>query len=237
VWEWRTRPDDPGRRYLFRDGVQVGGYDTEQDFFRPYDPATRTWGPASAVPPDAPPPVEGRRSREENYGVERGRLSREETFVKDGRRVSRQEAFVALEAEVKDDSRLLRVTVIGGDGERERVLQDLATSPQLASFRDHYLLQDYPPEHWAVAGAGFKRDGHPTIYVQAPDGAVLHRQDGYDGPGVLAAALRRADPAYDPSRDPDLRQTPAVPWGMVPGWAWPAAAGVALWLFSRKDKP
>jgi hypothetical protein len=238
-WEWRTRPDDPARRYLFRDGVQVGGYDTEHDYFRRYDAATRTWGPTGPVPAEAPGPVPGReprRPREENYGVELGRLSREETFVKDGRRVSRQEAVVALEAEVKDDSRLLRVTVIGADGERERVLQDLAASPLLAGFRDHYLLQDYPPEHWAVAGAGFRRDGHPTIYVQAPDGTVLHRQDGYDGPGLLAAALRRADPAYDPSKDPDLRQTPAVPWGAVPGWAWPAVAGAILWLFSRKDK-
>jgi hypothetical protein len=35
---------------------------------------------------------------------------------------------------------------------------------------------------------------------------VLHRQASYDGPADLARAIRKADPTYDATKDPDLRK-------------------------------
>ncbi|HLW64117.1 MAG TPA: CAP domain-containing protein [Gemmataceae bacterium] len=36
-WEWRTRPDDPARVYLFDKGVQVGGWDYVNTYYRAFD--------------------------------------------------------------------------------------------------------------------------------------------------------------------------------------------------------
>jgi hypothetical protein len=59
-------------------------------------------------------------------------------------------------------------------------------------------VQDYAPGNWAVKD-GFFTEGKPTIYLQAPNGKVLHRQDDYsDGAAGLATALRKADPNYSP---------------------------------------
>jgi len=98
-------------------------------------------------------------------------------------------------------------------------------------------MQSYLPDHWAVARSGFKVDGQPTIYLQAPDGTVLHRQDDYhDGPEALAQALRRTDPHYDPRKDPDLRQRllPNFRLPSVPVPVWFLAAGVLYLLFRRR---
>src|SRR5712691_8275173 len=48
--EWRQRPDDPGRSYLYRRGVQVAGYDHQHNVYRAYDARTDTWGPPQAPP-------------------------------------------------------------------------------------------------------------------------------------------------------------------------------------------
>src|SRR5205823_4837668 len=115
-----------------------------------------------------------------------------------------REAFSAL----TDDSQLLRLTVIGPASDRQTVIDDVEHHPSLASVHDRLRVQAYDPDHWAVAGAGFVRSGRPTIYLQAPDGKVLHRQDEYRGPDQLAEAIRRADPDYHPERDPDLNASP-----------------------------
>jgi hypothetical protein len=93
-----------------------------------------------------------------------------------------------LAAIVEDDSAKLRLTIIGNREERARVL---AALPPEAS---RYLVKAYDPSDWAVTRAGFKTDGHPTIYVQAPDGTVLHRQDTFADAKQLAEALRKAVP-------------------------------------------
>jgi hypothetical protein len=104
-------------------------------------------------------------------------------------------------AMVEDDSAKPRLTIIGSKEERA---QALAALPAEAS---RYLVKAYDRTDWAVARAGFKTDGHPTIYVQAPDGTVLHRQDTFADAKQLAEALRKADPTYDPAKDPDLSKS------------------------------
>lgn len=122
------------------------------------------------------------------------------------RELSKAQAREAIQNGVPDDRHKLRLTVIGTEVERKRVLADLAP------WQDKLLVQAYEPTHWAVRDAGFSTKGSPTIYVQGPDGTVLHRQDDYnDGAAGLATAIRKADPNYRPEKDPDLRKTPAPP--------------------------
>lgn len=233
---WRTRPDDPGRSYLYRGGVQIGGYDHDHQVFRSYDARTGTWGPRQ------PPPWQARASEAvRNFGVDTEKLSggTDERFVLNGIAASREEVRKVLaDRKLPDDAGRLRLTLIGEPALTGSVTNDLARSPALAEWKERLLVQTYPPDHWVVARGGFKTDGRPTIYVQAPDGAVLHRQDDYrDGAEGLASALRRADPHYDPATDPDLRQRRLLPnfsLPSIPAPAWLLAAGVLFLLLRRR---
>lgn len=114
---------------------------------------------------------------------------------------------------IPDDTARLRLTVIGGtEADRKHITDDLAGAPALAYWHDQLVIQSYPADEWAVARYGFATAGQPTIYVQAPDGTVLHHQDDYtDGAPGLAEAMRRADPNYRPDRDPDRRRPDPAP--------------------------
>lgn len=222
---WRTRPDDPGRAYLFVEGKQRGGYDRARDEWRDFDPATQSWGEPRRLfsEPDAP-----------NFGVMRDRLAGGERFSLGGVPIERTEAFSALSA-LPDDSRLPHLTIIGNADDRRAVADDLAHHPALAPWRDRLRVQSYDPDHWAVANLGFVNTGSPTIYLQAPGGRVLHRQDEYRGPERLAGALRKADANYRPDADADLDPTPARVH--IPRGAWVGLAALSLFLISRRRNP
>ncbi|NMC19986.1 MAG: hypothetical protein GYA33_06145 [Thermogutta sp.] len=179
----------------------------------------------------------------QNFGIDRAGLGGSaERITLDGRAITRSDAARILHAgSLADDSGKLRLTVIGNDVDRKRVLEDL--KGPLADIADECLVQDYPPDHWAVARAGFYTAGGPTIYVQALDGTVLHRQDDYaDGAEGLRQAferIRRPDPDYRPDKDRDLRRPAdgllsrlidvlARPFRVVLSWA--PAAGVVFVL-------
>jgi hypothetical protein len=162
------------------------------------------------------------------HGTDPEKIAPREEYRVGGQLVSRDQALKALQVgALADDSRKLRLTVIGSPEERKKALAGLP-----ADVKDRCLVKEYAPDHWAVKGAGFKADGHPAVYVQAPDGKVLHRQDDGD---KLAEAVRKADPAYDPAKDPDLRKPKApdkpapTPDNPPQPWAgWVVAGCVAL---------
>jgi hypothetical protein len=218
--EWRSRADEPGRIYLYLSGRQIGGYDGERDQWRDFDHDSGAWS--------QPRPFFPRTMLD--FGVMRERLAgNDERHSLNGDTVSAREALAAI-GKLEDDSDKLRLTIIGPEAERRAVLADLESHPELEPLREGLLVQSYAPEHWAVADAGFARAGKPTIYLQAPDGTVKHRQDDYRGPDKLAEAIRRADPHYRPERDPDLNRPTLFPnfhFPRVPGWAW-AVAGILL---------
>lgn len=234
-YEWRTSSAEPGRSYLFRHGVQVGGYDHEHGIYRVYHADTDTWDA-----PQPPPWEETERTPISglNFGVDTDKLNgHDEAYHLNGTPVSEAQARKALaDGGIPDDAARLRLTVIGPANLTTRVVDDLARSPALAEWKNRLVPQCYLPEHWSVGRAGFVTSGKPTIYVQAPDGKVLHRQDDYDdGPEGLARALRRADPNYDARKDPDLRKLrPHFDWSLVPTPLWFLAAG-AVWLFLRRS--
>lgn len=155
--------------------------------------------------PDEDPIAEMRRIN--NYGVDQSKIEKGEKYFFNGSLVSRDTAIKKVSG-IPDDSTLLRITIIGTKEQREIVVNDLKNNPAFNELREKFVVQDYPPDHWAVKDVGFYTAGSPTIYVQQPDGVVIHRQDDYsDGADGLATALRKSDPNYRREGDPDLRRT------------------------------
>ncbi len=175
----------------------------------------------------APQPDLGEGARVEkdgtlNFGLDREHFAgpRPERYSINGREASKEDVLRLLQAQVPDDTRRPFLTVIGPAEARKQVLNDLENHPSLAPWKDRVRIQAYNPDDWAVSRAGFVTSGSPTVYLQAADGTVLHRQDDYaGGADALAAALRRADPSYNPAGDPDRRKAPlsalrGVPWSV-----------------------
>lgn len=230
-------------------GRQVGTFDAAAKRFRPYDEKADRWGAEVALDPagwgDGKCKCVACKCTHEpigqtwqESGVDAGRL-RESRYVVNGREVSQGDALRAISDTIPDESKKLSVTVIGGKADRDKVAADLrgldaATSARVNVWSappDHHSLQDTETGR-AVA----KVDGKPTIYVQAPDGKVLHRQD--DAAGSVDA-IRKAVKSYDAAKDPDLRKAadpanPAAPsTSMIPLCC--VAAAVALTLYMRKS--
>jgi hypothetical protein len=229
-YEWRSFPDEPAQVGLWLDGVQVGAYHLVDDYYRPLDPRMGLWGPRCQPP--APPPAR-------NFGLVPGKIQSGEHFYLNGHEVSRlevQRVLGAADPRIPDDAHRLHLTVIGEAAEREAVLADLKNHPALRPWHDRLAVKGYDADHWAVTRQGFRAGGRPTIYLQAPDGTVLHHQDDYQGGAEnLAEALRRADPNYQPDNDPDRRRSGLL--GQIP-WSVPAAALAAvavLFTFRRKS--
>jgi hypothetical protein len=186
----------------------------------------------------------------QNFGVETGQLSDSDTptYRRRGQEITREEAVRILGKAVPDDSALLRLTIIGPEAERKQVLADLQSHASLAALRSKVVVQAYSPTDPLIKGMGFATGGRPTVYIQAPDGRVLHRQDEYRGPELLAEAVRKADPAYDPNRDPDLNKPPVNPsspsatplsldLAKVPLPAWIVGGLGALLLLANLKRP
>ena len=238
-YEWRSFPDDSDQVSLWRDGRQLGNYRFST---RTYYPrlAPDVWGEPCAPPypppgrDDGPGPLPARVEPDGtmNFGLDLSRMGSTSKHILNGKEVSKQTILEALgEPRIPDDSRWLCLTIIGPDAARQRVLDDLHSASVLAPWRGRIKVQDYPPDHWAVRDVGFQCGGEPTIYCQAPDGKVLHRQDGYRGAEALAEVLRKADPSYRPEKDPDLNR----PLANVPPLVWIGGA-VLLVLLLKGDK-
>jgi hypothetical protein len=173
-------------------------------------------------------------------GVDLSRVATDRvTYRRGDRELTRDEALAAVSQSIPRDEGLLRITVIGPASACVQVQADLANHAALARYKGRVVVQAYRPDHPLIQGLGFVTSGNPVIYIQAPNGAVLHRQNDYRGAEKLAEAIRKADPSYDPAKDPDLNapqplklpfQLPKVPDILLLG-----AAGLGAYLLLRKD--
>lgn len=177
---------------------------------------------AKYKPPQTPePPVKEPPARKapvpcevQNYGIDLEALKNYKgpAYSINGRKASRYDALAKL-GSFTDDADRPFLTIIGPKDDCDRVRADIDNLPVLKQVRDNWRVQSYPADDMAravIADDGFKTGGHPTIYLQSPDGTVLHRQDNYQSAEQLAQAARRADPKYDPNKDPDLSKTPSI---------------------------
>lgn len=219
---WVQTASDPRRIYLYQGATQLGGYDLDGHYYRPL--VGDAWGDKCEPPIPAP-----------CFGVAADRLADKPRYSLNGRLVDPAQAHEAVGAGLADDSGKLRVTILGSDEKRRQVRQDLDRDPAFAPQRDRFAVRDYPADHWSTR-PGFVAPGDPTIYCQAPDGRVLHRQDDYRGGAPsLAAALRQARNDYDPKKDPDLRAPASAPDPQRLGsLALALAFGVGLFAFLRR---
>jgi hypothetical protein len=155
----------------------------------------------------------------DTFGVVTEKLANRERFSFSGVEISHTQARAVLglphapsSQNIPEDETTRRLTVIGPQTLRDRVLHDLDKADSLARWRGKLILSSYDPAHWHVSRVGFVTRGKPTIYVQAANGVVLHRQDDYDdAAGGLATALRRLDPSYRPEEDVDQRKQKPEP--------------------------
>ena len=232
--QWYTRTDcKPTWIFHVKAGQVIGCYDSADDTYAVFDQRAGSYGKWSDPPWG---------KQEQNFGINQQALADRcrngPCYYINGRQVTRSDVFEAITAgtQLEDDSGKNHLTIIGSKEETKPVLEDLESNVALTGYKGKLLVQVYKPDCWAAARAGFKTDGKPSIYLQAPGGKVLHRQDGYKGPLLLAAAIRKADPNYDPAKDPDLTKpkpaTPAKPNDAdpiaAPPFPWPAAGCIAL---------
>ncbi len=204
---WSAENQHEGHYALLRGGKQIGSYDPARGVWRTLH-GDGTWGPKQSSPPaDAPPLPAEALAVTQNFGVDASKMKGEEAYTVNGKKATREQVMQAIESGIPDDAHRLRLTVIGTEADRKTVLADLDAHPALAGVKDRVLVQAYDPSHWAVAKAGFVTTGKPTVYLQQPDGKVLHRQDVYEGAEKLAEAVRKADPNYKPAADPNLNAT------------------------------
>lgn len=222
---YRWQKLDEGEYALYKNGSHIGNYRIHDDVYMPWNAQTRKFGQREE-PPIAPPL--------RNFGIVRDKLTKGEAkYSIGGHPASRDRVIEAITRDgLADDTNRLRLTIIGEEKSRKKVIEDLTRDPELSRYRSWLLVQHYPKGHRMVQG--FHQDGEPVIYLTHRDGTVLWRQDDARDYQGLVAALRKADPNYDPKKDPGpwLKMPNAL--AKVPPWGW-VVGGILIFLLARRE--
>lgn len=235
---WVTYPENPGQAFLLFGKVTVGGWDHAAKIYRPFNGLA--WGEPRKAPPIRPPapPAAPMIEQQLPTGVDSAKLqgSGEPRYWRRGTPISKGEASAAVGAggKLQDDRDKLRLTVIGPDSDRAGPVKDLP-----ADLKSKVNVWSVPPDHWSVAGMGFVVSGKPTIYLTAPDGKVLLRQDA--GP-LDVGALRKAVDGYDSKKDPGpngpkLAAKLFADLENVPGYVWTALVLAGAYFLMQRKAP
>ncbi len=180
-----------------------------------------------------------------NYGLNREKLeSNVEKYQLNGAPVTAKQAVTAIitadDPKLPDDTKRPSATAIGTPEQCAKVHDDLVK----AGLIDSVVWQDYRPDDVMVAKFGFVTKGAPSVYLQAIDGKVLYREDVYD-PTRFITAVRKADPLYDPTKDPNGSSPLTAPFNIqpiidyvktVPPVVWIVGAGAGLFMLYRRNK-
>ena len=260
TYKWVSVPN--ATQYaLYKDNVQIGNFDYESKVYCPFR-GNSEWGEPTEPPTPAPPPKPTTKKPElgvkkevsvknaempgstidengvQNFGIlpdPNPGQDPEPRYQVNGKEATRGQVIQAFEGHAVDQSTKLRLTVIGPRQSRQAVLEDVKRTPGLQSVVSNFLLKDYDPTDWEVARSGFFTQGSPTIYVQAPTGKVLHRQDSYTGAEDLAGVLRKANDQYKAEADPNLSHAAVLGLFGIPLEAWVVIAVVLYFIIPRKD--
>jgi hypothetical protein len=222
--KWFYSKDDPVCAFL-ESAIHPGRWDYMQSLWYPWDMMNKVYlSPVADAPVQLPPPTnEINEALRMRGGVIWGEIGKRSPYERNGVACSREQVMETIGASLKDESTKKHITVIARDEATRNAALARIGSPSWA------VVKAYAADDWAVSHEyGFVNGGNPTVYIQEPDGTVIHRQDELDN---LELAIRRADPSYDASRDPDLRAVSAPVLGvnsMVPFVAGLAVAGVVF---------
>lgn len=245
-WAPYTEPEYAHWVGLWSGPAQVGAWDRKAGEYRPLtDRAAGTWGPAGPPPVPVPAHLETwPAAGPKNFGIEVEKLGH--GYSINGKPATRKEAYEFLQKRtLDDDSRRLRLTVIGTADECRRVLDDLA-DPKVKAHLGDAIVATYRPDHWHVDGVF--EPGAPSIYFQKPGGEVLARLASYPGKAVFSEVLRKGHPDYDPGKDRDADDLtrpapgPAGPAGgklkfdlaAVPSYLWAVGGFLVAFLFLKR---
>jgi hypothetical protein len=215
VWSWHDMED--GNLALRCNGPIVGAWNVRGGFYQPYTGGV--WGPATAPPWPVPaaytaktetPKVIGQ-ADPLNFGLERDKIGDDApAYSVNGKWCSKRDAYELIQDKsLVDDSKKLRITVVGTEAKCTPVMTDLKSDSALKEITKDIVVRDYRPDHWHVDGVF--ATGDPAIYYQQADGTVLARWESYPGAQQFGEQLRKSHPDYDPKRDPDGKPTPPVP--------------------------
>jgi hypothetical protein len=102
----------------------------------------------------------------------------------------------------------VHVTFIGSQVEREAARKNLEGDPGFRylseAMGDYLAVQDYGPENPLVKEVGLPNGGRPDVIIQTTKGGrVTYRARSYPGADVVVHEIRKADPRYDPDKDPN----------------------------------
>lgn len=159
------------------------------------------------------------------FGVLDDKRSATECYTRRGNAITKAETMRSLlegrNGTVPDDTVKLSFTVIAPDAAfRARVKADMKR-PELAAFKAHVVEQYYDPAgtQCAMLDCGFPLEGQHVL-VQTKSGKVLAHVHEYQGTETLAAIagskevvgeLRKKDPNYNGTTDPDPTKPPPRP--------------------------
>lgn len=165
------------------------------------------------VPRRADPPMVGQQPAEPEaefpFGVEWERIVDRKYDDKQGK-ITLVEALEFAKGSYEDAKKNCRLVVIGTPEERKPVAAAYESWP--SDVKEKVSPWFVTADHWSLRDSEtnavkFETGGKPTVYLLAPDGLPIHRQDGWNSPDD-AEAIRKGLKKYDPKRDPDLRKTP-----------------------------
>jgi hypothetical protein len=161
--------------------------------------------------------------------VNNSKIAKTPVYTFNGRPISPTAAFNAVD-KIPDNKDKFSMTIIGEKGMRDVVNADWENYSREIGLHDKVNIWSVPADHWSLKDPErnlpvFVNTGNPTIYLQAPNGKVIHRQDNYSGP-IDLGAIRKAIDSYDPRHDPDRRR-------VIPGWNFggPILAFLCVMLF------
>ena len=154
-----------------------------------------------------------------------------------GRPISCEQAMSRIEKQVPKDGNNLRVTAIGSATETSRFKTWWAGTAQ--ELRDACTLWTCGPDHWSLKDLStdktvFHTAGHPTWYIQRPDGFVLHRSDSFEEQ-TATEAVRKAVKGYDHEKDVDLskkKTDPAKKPKVDPESPMASPSAITLWILA-----
>lgn len=173
------------------------------------------------VPP--PPPLIGGQPIEEDeepfFGVEWDKIANHKYDDK-AHKITLIEAMEFAKGNYDDAKTNWRLVVIGTESQHTVVKAAMKEIPsdELEKISPWFVAAD----HWSLRDSDgstlrFETGGKPTIYLMAPDGKVIHRQDEWTGQESIDA-IRKGLKKYDPKTDPDLRNAASSPIFSIVTW-------------------